>query len=363
MAIYLTLFLLPLLWAAAGLKSEAAGRAAAVLVWVCLTLFVGLRREVGADWNNYLILFQRGYRYPLATALALRDPAYMLAGRALATPGLGIGALNLLCAGIFAGGLVMFSARQPRPGLALLVATPVLVVMMAMNVTRQSAAIGLAMMALALCRRDRWRVPTALMILAILFHWSVALLLPLAPLMLVRERIPLAAGLGAGVLLGVLLVGFTLLPPVAASLEVTLGAGGAVPRLLPSLAALVVMIVLWRRWNVGVGEGNAMIGWSALVVMSACAVPVVPMVADRTGLYAVAGQMMVLTRAPDALPSLWRRRAAISVIVLAYVLFLSGWLTLTPYRPCWAPYRSYLSSPADLVVPEAIEPVRRRGPC
>jgi hypothetical protein len=73
--------------------------------------------------------------------------------------------------------------------------------------------------------------------------------------------------------------------------------------------------------------------------------------------------MVVLTRAPDLMPGVKLKQAAVGAITLTYVLLLCGWLAFSPYRACWAPYRSYLASPGDLLVPEAIEPVRRSGPC
>ena len=56
--------------------------------------------------------------------------------------------VNTVCAALFAWGLVVFCRAQPRPWLALVVAVPYLVTVVAMGYTRQGTAIGLAMLAL-----------------------------------------------------------------------------------------------------------------------------------------------------------------------------------------------------------------------
>ena len=361
MEIYAALLLLPLLWAGARHAGGKADRIAVWIIWAALTLFIGLRREVGADWDNYLIMFQRGHIYPLETALAIGDSAYMLAGRALAELGLGLGALNLLCAAIFTSGLIAYCARTVRPPLALLIATPALIAILAIGSARQSAAIGLVMLALGLWRRERRRLPATLLLLAPFWHWSALLTWPLIPLLLWPRRIPPALGLAAGLLLGLGLVLLAQSSIVAAAVELSVPARGALLRYIPSLVALAAMLLLWSRLFAAPAERNAMTGWAALVAMLGCAILVIPTPADRLGFYAVLGQMAVMTRLPDAVGD--RKPWATAGIAALYLIFFLGWLALTPYRSCWAPYRTYLTDPGALIVRDATEPIRRDNLC
>ena len=82
-----------------------------------LVLMVGWRHEVGADWIHYL--------YPLEQALTLSwtegmmaggDPAYGLLTWLSAHLGLGIYGVNLVCALVFAAGLLVFARNSPSPG-------------------------------------------------------------------------------------------------------------------------------------------------------------------------------------------------------------------------------------------------------
>ena len=67
---------------------------------------------------------------------------------------LGIWFVNTICGGIFSYGLIAFARSQPRPWLALAVAVPYLIIVVAMGYTRQAAAIGFVMLGLSALAKD-----------------------------------------------------------------------------------------------------------------------------------------------------------------------------------------------------------------
>ena len=159
MALYWFLLLVPTLGAvlAAGNlgprsnnKAPAKSSSLALGLFACLlVMVVGFRHEVGADWSNYF--------KPLITALeqtwfeGIRsggDPAYGLLTWIAANFGGGIYLVNLVCAIVFVAGLLVFARNTPQPWLAMCVAVPYLVIVVSMGYTRQSVAIGLAMLGL-----------------------------------------------------------------------------------------------------------------------------------------------------------------------------------------------------------------------
>jgi hypothetical protein len=96
--------------------------------------------------------------------------------------GWGVYGTNLIYGAIFSLGLIAFCRAQPRPLLALAVAVPYLVVVVAMGYSRQGVAIGLAMFAL-LALADRNTVKFVIFVaLAGLFHKSAVVLIPIAAL-------------------------------------------------------------------------------------------------------------------------------------------------------------------------------------
>ena len=78
MWIHAWLLVLPLALALGRRLSPRAERIALVLVWLALALLIGLRRGIGIDWDNYLILFVRAGAYPVPEAMTLSEPGYML---------------------------------------------------------------------------------------------------------------------------------------------------------------------------------------------------------------------------------------------------------------------------------------------
>jgi len=107
------------------------------VVFVLLVLMIGLRHEVGGDWGNYVEHIEMVTNVPLQEALSQGDPAYSLLNWLAAEPGLGIYFTNTVCAALFAWGLLVFCRAQPRPWLALVVAVPYMVTVVAMGYTRQ----------------------------------------------------------------------------------------------------------------------------------------------------------------------------------------------------------------------------------
>jgi hypothetical protein len=119
-----------------------------LLVWFVLTLLIGYRFEVGGDWINYLRNLQGMYYVGFGEALTLGDPGYRLLEWLSVQLDWGIYGVNVIGGAIFAFGLVVFCRSLPRPWLALAVAVPYLVTVVAMGYTRQGIAIGVAMLAL-----------------------------------------------------------------------------------------------------------------------------------------------------------------------------------------------------------------------
>ena len=357
---YFSLLLFPLILAAGQSRPPSVQRLCFLLVWAGLTLFIGLRREITGDWDNYLVMFERARTYELLDALTISDPGYMLLNRIVAGLGLGIPIVNLICAAIFIGGLLLFVRSQPLPALALLIAVPVLIGVGAFT-TRQSVAAGLLMAAMAFYSRGRMKLPSLLAAASILFHWTAAILMPLAPAMWLR-RIPnwliIAGGIAAGV---GFVAAFVFVPGLSERFALVGQSKGAMFRGSVTLLALVVLFGGWSRLELNEHERRIAAYLAAAAIFTLLAIPVFPTAGDRLGYYAIPLQMLVLPRAVALFQSGLLRTATTLAVAAPYLVLFSGYLALTPYRPCLVPYRTYLT---DL---EAIrlhrEPLRRSSEC
>ena len=320
-------------------------------------LFLGLRREVGGDWDNYLVMFLRARIYGLPEALTLADPGYMLLSVIVARIGLPLPIVNLVCAAIFVTGLLAFVRAQPRPALALLVAIPVLVVIGGLATTRQSVAVGLLMWSLALYSSGAKRLPSAMVVAAVLFHWTAIVLLPLVLVMTIR-RIPLWLIVVAGAVTGIgLALAFATLPFLLGRYGYS---GGAALRGSLTVLALVVLFAGWRKLELDDETRRIAAFLASLGLLSLCLIPVLATAGDRLGMYVVPLQMLVFSRAMALAPAGRYRITAQAAIAIPDLVLLASWLAMTEYRPCIAPYRTYLADPDRLRL-GAPEPHRRNS--
>ena len=353
MWIYAALFLFPAAWAAAGRRAPDGrpGRGVVLLTALLLALMVGLRFRVGGDWHSYWLMLERAHNLHWATALTVSDPAYMALNVAAARLGFSVAFVNLVCAALAVAGTVIFSLRGRRPWLALLIAVPVLLAVTAMTTTRQSAAIGLELLALAWFADGRRRLPSFALLAACAFHWSAVALLPIIPLLLVRaeQRLRIGWALGLLALAGSALLWIEAAPGIPAA--------GALFRLLPSLIAVAALFLLLRG-TIPAGDETAIAFYLAgLTLLCLVQLPVSSLNADRLGLYTIALQMLVLPRLPDLFASAAKRRIAAAAMVGFYVAMFAVWAWLSPYAGCMTPYRSYLQEPHRLLEREWPQPV------
>ena len=112
-------------------------------LFVFVVLLIGLRHQIGGDWDNYADLTIRVSEEPFDFFLNEVDPGFIFINAVSTRAGWGIYGVNLISSVIFLAGLTCFCWKQPLPSLAWLVATPYLIIVVGMGYTRQSVALGL----------------------------------------------------------------------------------------------------------------------------------------------------------------------------------------------------------------------------
>lgn len=315
-----------------------------VVFWL-LVLMIGLRHEVGGDWETYIDHIDWVTNASLQDALSEGDPAYSLLNWLAAETGLGVYFVNTVCAVLFAWGLVVFCRAQPRPWLALVVAVPYLVTVVAMGYTRQGVAIGLAMLGLvALSDRKTLRF-VVFVLLAATFHKSAVILMPLAILAGTKRRIWTAFWVGlSSLLFYVLLLQESVDVLKAGYLEAEYQSQGAAIRV--AMNAVPAVLFLWFRRRFAMPqEERTFWTWMSVVALGfvvLLAVSPSSTAVDRVALYWIPLQLFVLSRLPDAigkpngLNSLWVKGV---VAYSAVVLFV--WLFFAQTAFAWLPYQFY----------------------
>lgn len=331
--------------AAAAFRPYGAPRAKLYLAALILTIVIGLRREVGGDWYNYLDMLHRIRVMDFAHGLRSTEPGYALLNIIAAHAGWGVWFPNLVCAAIFTWGLVALARMQPNPLLAIAVAIYV-ITLMGMGYTRQSAALGFVMLAIVQFLRGATVKTFVSLLLAATFHLSSVIVAPLIGLAVVR-RGPVAIMLFVIVAIYMYL---QLSGQIVEKLDVyTTGAysaGGAAARLMVNAFPAIVFLSFRNRFSANREEIRLMTIFSvaSVLLLFGLFYIVSTVILDRVAFYLTPLQLIVLSRIPYAFGGRTRPSMFLLTAVLVYSLALEiGWLTLGTWGSAWIPYRNYLT--------------------
>ena len=317
-----------------------------ILVILILTLVIGFRYEVGGDWSNYFRYLSDAAYLSFSDLSGLEDPAYWALNILSVQLGFGITGVNTFAAFLFSIGLVMFCRSLPRPWLALACAMPYLVTVVAMGYTRQSIAIGLVMIGLAMLGRQRF-VAFALLVLAgALFHKSAAVLIPLAALTISKNRFLTLSLVAAATALGYV----TLLADSAAHLVDTyvdqnIESAGAIIRLAMNVIPAFIFLLYRKRFTLSLAEKKLWLILSLMAIgMFLAFFPTnLSTALDRMALYIIPLQLVVFAHLPDAIGVFGRRNQAIVAMILFYYsATLFAWLNFANHASYWVPYQMWI---------------------
>tara|TARA_B110000238_G_C16141935_1_gene446784 strand:- start:2444 stop:3418 length:975 start_codon:yes stop_codon:yes gene_type:complete len=308
-----------------------------------LTLLIGLRHDVGGDWSNYLRMLDR-VQYDSLRLMA--DPGYTAMNQLSLRLGWGIYGVNLICGFIFSLGLAIFCRNLPRPLLALAVAVPYLIIVVAMGYSRQGAALGLAMIGLvALTRQYKLRF-FILIILATTIHKSAFLLLPIAALASTKNRFFIFISVGA--LSGFMY--FIFLSSVYETLitnyiDAQIVSQGALVRLLMNAIPASILLLWSHRFKFNAVEEPLwkIFSYLSILLLGLLFVSNASTAMDRIGLYMLPIQLVVFSY----LPEIFSKSRALSQwivfgVISYYGLVLFVWLNFATHANLWLPYQSLL---------------------
>jgi hypothetical protein len=317
----------------------------AVIGLIGMTLMIGLRYDVGGDWETYEFMFKRAGFRTLDQTLLRGDPGYEFLNWLGQQVGADVWLVNLVCGAITVWGLAALVRREPNPWLSLLLAVPYLIVVVAMGYTRQAAALGFLMLGLAtLLRTDSLPRFIFWVGMAALFHKSVVVCLPMVAFLGNRRRIVDIALLAtAGVGLYTLLLQDSVEALVKNYIGARYSSSGAAIRISMSLLPGIIFLIYRKRFGFSESEEKLWRNFSLVAIASTVALVVSPSstAVDRVALYLLPIQVVVLARIPGTL----LQRGLGTFLVAAYsAAVLFTWLTFGTYSDHWIPYRTWLDA-------------------
>lgn len=351
MTVYWLLLLVP--WLAAigrprlysNSLAESSWRLSFQLYFVMLLLLMGWRHQVGGDWGHYLPMIDAALHQSFDEAMGQNgDMAYKALTWLSAHAGAGIYGVNLVCALVFAFGLMVFCHNSPRPWLSLAVAVPYLVIVVAMGYTRQGVAIGLAMIGLVALDKGGMAKFVIWVVLGALFHKTALILIPMAIFAGRKNWVALAGVLLTAVLLFFLLLSEYVDNLVAGYITDQYSSSGAAIRIAMNAVPAVVFLVFRQRFDLLDAQRKfwTWMSFGGLAFIGLLAVSPSSTAVDRVALYWIPLQLYVWSRWPAAMARTHNAQLPWVVGVLLYSLAVQFvWLFYADHSHLWVPYQFY----------------------
>lgn len=309
-----------------------------------VVLMVGLRFEVGGDWETYRRIFDF-VRMTGQINFAGADLAYTSLNWVGAKLGFEVWFVNLACAAVFVWGFWRFARQQPNPWLAFLIAVPYLIIVVAMGYTRQAVAIGIILAGLSV--RDRISIVRfgLLLLLAVLFHKTAVVVLPLVGLASSRNRLVTMLFF---FMLTIVLFYFFLSSSVDRMVTNYIGASfdsqGAFIRVAMNIPPAILFLVFKKRFALSPDAEKLWTNFSIAALVSIVLLLLLPSstVVDRFALYLIPLQVFVLCRLPYIFSDRQRANGQLVVAVILYSAMIQFvWLNYAVYSRWWLPYQFY----------------------
>lgn len=309
---------------------------------VLTILMIGLRFEVGGDWGAYLRMYESIFFLPLTSALAITDPGYAALNWLAAQANVGIGFVNTICGSLLMVGVARLAWKQPNPGLAVLVAVPYLIIVVAMGYTRQAAAIGIVCLAIADASERNLIRLIILIAIAALFHKTAILILPVALVPIFRRSAILGTlGLALFFILFVLLLRDTSDRLITNYVQNDYDSQGALVRVSMNVVAGGLFLLL--RKHIKIPEFQKSF-WTVCAVLSIISVAALMISSassgvDRLSLYLIPLQTVVYSRLPYILSRNGKALPSVLIAVIGYSFFVQFvWLNYAQNAHYWIPY-------------------------
>ena len=316
-----------------------------VVAAVVTTLMIGLRFEVGGDWRPYLAIYDEIYFQSFWDSLSLTDPAYATLNWIAIQMDFGIWAVNLACGAIFTLGVGQLALRQPNPWLAMLVAVPYFIIVVAMGYTRQAAAIGVLCLAIADADDKNFVRTIVLVAVGALFHKTAILMLPILMLPIMKRNILIGAlgGLAFIVLFTALLSGNsdTLIANYAQS---EYDSQGAAIRIAMNVVAAVTFLIFRNKMPMSDYQKSIWTYCSLLSLVSVVALISLSASSgvDRLALFLIPLQMMTYSRLPY-IGKDFSGKIPLLLGVISYSFAVQFvWLNYADNANSWIPYSTVI---------------------
>lgn len=316
-----------------------------LLLFLIPLTFIMAFRQTGGDYFTYNLMFVNFGYLSLTEWMAVTEPIYGFLNWMSNKLGWGLYGVNAACASLFVYCLYKFALDEPKPILLVSLAIPYLVIVTAIGYTRQGMAVGFFMLGLTFLRRYQPVKYIVCCLLAIGFHSSAVILLPLAYFGISnkgKQFMRYAKILAT--FLAVILVGLSFNEKIASYSLYYIETGnyqsdGAFQRSLQNGVAGILFLLYYKKWQEYFHDRRYMLYLALAGIASVPASLVLSTVVDRIGLFLLPFQILVFSRLPLFQKTKQSRGLATIGIILSYALVLYVWMHLGNFaKVLWLPF-------------------------
>ncbi len=315
-----------------------------LLFLLFLSIFIGLRYQVGGDWDIYLSDFENNIEYfNLFNFSYVRDFGYELISYICYYLGIGIYGLNFILAIFFVYALNKFAHEfSENYWLIFLIALPYLITVVAMGYTRQGAALSFVLISICAIKNQRIYLFCFLIILSILFHKSSVVIIPFIFISLFKFSLK-----NISIFLFLLLFSLAILYP-----EITrISAGylsensqyvsqGVYYRIFINILAGIIFLAFYKKIRTNSNIDKLIISVFIFNIFLLLLINNYSTLVDRLIIYFTFIQLIVFSRLHLIYPTI-KNIFNLAIICLYLILYLI-WLNFSYHSYAWIPYKNIL---------------------
>lgn len=312
-----------------------------------LIFFVGLRYEVGGDWNNYLMIYEKYENF--SEVLASRDLGYSLLNYASNVLGISDTILvNLICSLFVIICLHFFAKKFENYWLILLCYFPYHLLVVSTGYTRQSVAIAFSLLFFYFLSSKKIFKSLIFLFLAFSFHNTAIVLLLFLPIVFFNktgkyEVILNNVYLMLSLIMLFLLAGYFSVTSDNIYLKDDMQSSGFVLRWVSHLIPLFLYLYLPNE-KIG-GHILNILKYGLFVVFFLAIIGFFySTLADRFNLYLIFFDLMVISYIFSSLTNI-KKLILILTLILFYTTSMSIWMFYGEWASkAWIPYQNYITN-------------------
>ena len=323
------------------------------IYWIFLTFVIGFRHEVGGDWVHYLYdntlytsLSEVGFFEIFTLSHLSHDIGFLFVHWFSQNLFNGIYTTNLVCAAIFTSGLLRLCRATPAPWLALVIATPFLIIVVSMGYTRQSAALGFIMWGLVDLMNGKKSKYYLSIIAAVLLHKAALIMILFG--VFSKTRISNKITKKDYFIFSLIIVFVSAIYPNIEHMvyfyitNTHMHSSGALIRVSMSATAAIVFFIFKKRWEIAYKDSNLWNLFSIFVLLLLPLVFVVSTAVDRIAIYLLPMQIVIFPRVLVLISNHNTRHLFLVSILTMYALTLYVWINYATHSVYWLPYNNIL---------------------